>query len=280
MQFRFCSANHSNVQAFTLIELLVVVAIIGVLAGILVPVAGACRKHAYKTKETVAARQLMVAYLMAADENHGILMSAKDLDQANFARNETGNTMFTVAGERWPHRLRPYLANRFKNTLYVNDQAAYYERITTNADSMTDYRLSLGPSFGINGGFVGAVSYTDARKRKNNDVPVRTLALAEVPAQLIAFTSAQDRASLGEGAGYFSVESPDTWPAGDISEPPAAPSRDQDYGFVSFRHGGKAVVAFLDGHVELRPCARLRDMRLWSNEARRTNNPNYVPSSL
>ncbi|EIP97032.1 hypothetical protein OpiT1DRAFT_01459 [Opitutaceae bacterium TAV1] len=181
--------------------------------------------------------------------------------------------MFGVAGERWPHRLRPYLANRFRNTLYVNDQTGYYDRFVAD-----DYRLSLGPTFGLNGGFVGAVGYTDVRKRKNYDIPVRTISQAETPGKLIAFASAQDR-SIGEGSGYFSIESSDTWPAADISDPPADVSKDADYGFVAFRYGGKAVTTFLDGHVELRTCAQLRDMRLWSNEARRTDNPNYVPSS-
>jgi prepilin-type N-terminal cleavage/methylation domain-containing protein/prepilin-type processing-associated H-X9-DG protein len=289
------TARHRS-SAFTLIELLTVIAIIGVLAAILIPTVGACRAHAAKTVELSAARQLMLAYSLATGDDRGRLMASRDNAASSHALTEGGASMGTVSlgvlvGGRWPHRLRPYLGDRFKNTLFVNQHTAFYDAAQANGGSMTDYYLSLCPSFGMNGGFVGHISYTDPRKRPVSDQPVQRLNQADSPSKLIVFVSAHDRsagaglaASLkvqggGDDIGYFNVEAPDTWPAANLTSNPADPSLDAAYGFVAYRHGGKAVTGFLDGHVELKTCAEMRDMRLWSNQARITDNPAYTPDS-
>lgn len=260
---------------FTLIELLTVVAILGVLAAILVPTIAACRRQADKSREVSAARQMMTAFQMAADERKGVYLSL--LANGNDSRNEAGDVVSNnPAAKRWPHHLRPYLGNRFKAVLYVNEQADFYDEVV--GGSMADYHLTMGPSFGMNGLFVGAVASNNI-----DDRPVRRLEDAALPSQLIAFASANGRASFPTisarlGAGYFKIESPAIgWPTEDLSERPADTTLDAAYGYVSYRLGGKAAVVFLDGHVELQTCARLRDMRLWSDQARRRDDPDYRP---
>lgn len=53
-----------------------------------------------------------------------------------------------------------------------------------------------------------------------------------------------------------------------------AEERPENWGFVDARYFRKAVVGFLDGHVEVRKIEDMRDMRIWSNAA---NAPNWVP---
>ncbi len=53
----------------------------------------------------------------------------------------------------------------------------------------------------------------------------------------------------------------------------AAPA---NWGFVDFRHNGKAVVVFTDGHVNTMNVKDMRDMRRWSNRADRFDY-NYTP---
>lgn len=258
--------------AFTLVELLAVIAIVGVLAAVVIPTVAACRAHGSKTVELSAARQLMAAYHLYAAENRGRLLPLQEAG-ATGTLNERGQTVSGITGIRWPHRLRPFLGDRFRDTLYVNTQADYYNE-TAAAD---DYTLSVGTTFGLNGPFVGGDASSLVK-----DAPVRSLAQASDPSRLIAFASAHSR-TLNEKSGYWRISSPLTastapdWPAADLDGLPAALSQDMSYGWLAYRHNGRAVVAYLDSHVELHTCAELRDMRLWSDAARRANDPSYRP---
>lgn len=260
-------------RAFTLLELLVVIAIIAVLTALVVPAVGACRRQARKAREVSGARQLMTAYFMASDENRGRLLAG--MENGAFATNETGGkiTMAEVA-KRWPHRLRPYLGNRFRSALYVNAQAEHYDHLqAAQSGSMLDYILSLSPSFGMNQRFVGGEGVKHLR-----DPIVQRFADAGAPARLIAFTSAQNR-GLGENSGYFYVNAPAYWSRNGVPDPDE-PAAEQDHvaGYIAFRHAGRAAVSFLDGHVRLMTRAELGDMRLWSESARLADDPNYQPA--
>lgn len=260
-------------SAFTLVELLAVVAIVGVLAAILIPVLAACRAQAGRTSELSAARQLMVGYHLYAGDHRGRLLPFQETG-ATGAVNERGGAVSGIAGTRWPHRLRPYLGDRFRDILYVNTQADYYDE-TASAD---DYSLSIGTSFGLNGPFVGGDASSLVK-----DTPVLSVAQAANPSGLIVFASAHSR-SLNEKSGYWRISSPRSnstapdWPAADLAGLPASPSLDSAYGWLAYRHHGRAVVAYLDSRVELHSNAELRDMRRWSDTARRTDNPDYIPS--
>ncbi|EIQ00041.1 prepilin-type N-terminal cleavage/methylation domain-containing protein [Opitutaceae bacterium TAV1] len=71
--------QHSSLaqkHGFTLIELLTVIAIIGILAGILIPVVGAVRDSARSTQCLSNLRQMYVAITMFTDDNKGFLPPA------------------------------------------------------------------------------------------------------------------------------------------------------------------------------------------------------------
>jgi len=265
--------RRSPSAAFTLIELLAVIAIIGVLAAIIFSSIGAVRAHAAKTVELSAARQLMVGYHLYAGDHRGVLMAGRQSGVA--AYNEAGGkVLMSEAAVRWPHRLRPYLGDRFKNVLYLGKQAELYDQLSsTSSGSMLDYMLSLSPSFGLNERFVGGEG-----AQRIQDTPIVRLSDTAAPSELITFVSAQNR-GLGENSGNFYVHAPAYWAAGGtLSTQIAESEQDHVRGYVAFRHSAKAVVAYLDGHVSSVDVETLRDMRRWSEQARLSGAADYTPA--
>ncbi len=49
-----------------------------------------------------------------------------------------------------------------------------------------------------------------------------------------------------------------------------------DYGNIDPRYDGKAICVFLDGSVRMLSIEELRDMRLWSANAKDEDNANYT----
>ncbi len=102
-------ANRSKLSAFTLIELLTVIAIIGILAGLLLPSISKVRTRAMETKKMAAYRQYFAANALYANDNQGNTCPAKD------ARGED---------MLWQELLSPYLSNDSK---YSNKTEIYID---------------------------------------------------------------------------------------------------------------------------------------------------------
>lgn len=91
----------SSRRAFTLIELLTVIAIVGVLAGLLVPVVGAARNKARATECLSDLRQIGAAAQLYTHEHKGLLPSI------SHQRDENGESL------SWTRTLRDYLGPDF-----------------------------------------------------------------------------------------------------------------------------------------------------------------------
>lgn len=252
-------------QGFTLTELLVVVAIIAVLAGLGRAAYSSAMDKAQTAAEVNAAKTLATAYQTAAADRGGRYLEAFD----PFARGLTkanNQPLSDLAAKEYAFRLAPYFNHAVEDTLLVSGNKQQIQELMNFHPGMPmfDYVLSRFPSFGINRQFVGGVA------RQNDPECVRTTAQAE--RSVIVFASA----GTSDVAGFGYVRAPSTgWGAATWSED----SDPGSFGYVDARHGGKAVVAFLDGSTRLMTMDELKDMRLWSVRAAQANDPNYVPGN-
>lgn len=250
-------------RAFTLVELMVVVAIIALLAVVGRAAYSSVIGKAMMSAEIAAARTLTTAYQTAASDNGGRYLAAYD-PKARGVPNGRGKNVMAHAGSGYPWRLAPYFGYAIEDTLLVSGNKQQIQK-TMNfspGSPMFEYAVSRFPSLGINRYFVGGEA------GKNEQESIRST--AQAAQSLILFVSA----GTTEISGYEYVRAPGgSWGSAQWS----GDSDPGDFGHVDARHGGKAVVSFLDGSTRLMGIDELRDMRLWSLRAAQAGNPDYVP---
>ena len=259
-------------SGFTLVELLAVIAVLGLLVGLATPVLGRARKAGEQAAETSAAKNLITAYLAAAQDRDGILL--KGFEEGGEAADASGVPFGSGSSQakRWPWRLAPYLNYQLEGSLLVNERASVDPLNPNNS-----YLVSAAPSLGMNSYFVGGHEDGLPASYTTNGVCIIRLAQAEKPSQLIVFASARgvDPASGKNIDGYYYITAPNSSPRWLSSYNPNASVR--AYGQVRMGYGGKAVTAQLDGSVSLLSFEELRDMRRWANGAAAADNPNWRP---
>lgn len=257
-------------SGFTLVELLVVVAIIGILAGLLLPGLARCKQRAKQVNEVNAARQLLIAWQLYADDNRDAVLPGYSTRAEAF--DNRGQPLGSPIRDRYPWRLAPALAHGFR-AIYVNESRRFLEAAERMSHADFVYRASLYPSLGYNSVFLGgdeqafnpelaAVAYgTDWLVRRGSDL--------REPSRLLAFASARARTD-GERdePGYYVVHPPyltaRRWDPG--FNPAGPPAR---WGYVHPRWNRRAVAAMADGHVAALKEPELEDMRHWANRADR-----------
>jgi hypothetical protein len=247
-----------------------VIAIIGVLIGLLLPALGLARRSAQMTVEMAAARTLGYAYQSYSSGAKGELLPG--FKDGGRMQDDEGREMPTGSGyteirKRYPWRLAPWLDYRLEGALLVNDQAGLLEKRDQYSVFDYHYGVSLSPNLGLNSLYLGG----DGRFGPSRlYTPLTRLPDAVQPSSLMVFVSAQGSGFEGLSNGYFFVR------------PPQSPSYDRAlpasvFGYVAPRWSGSAVAAMLDGHARTVATDELQDRRLWSNEARRVDDPNLRP---
>jgi prepilin-type N-terminal cleavage/methylation domain-containing protein len=242
-------------RGFTLIELLVTVAIIAILAGLGFAGYQKFIESGKKGKEVHAARVLMAGFHAFAADNGGRIIKAMDPNPGRVLDNK-GKPVMSHAARRWPWRLAPYMDYNVDMFMVNNKEAA------PSDNAMYSYLVTVFPTFGMNGTFVGGKFGTsvapDHPRNRKGAFCVTTIAQPHKPSNLIVFASA--KMDNAPHPGCFDISGPGV---------PAV-------GSVDFKYSDKAVVAYFDGHIELNDEEQLKDMRKWSNLAAIEDNPSWT----
>lgn len=274
---------RSGKPGFTLVELLVVIGIIAVLMGILLPVLKSARQVAMRCKTASDMRQMMTGYQLYAQDNQGALLWGYTPTTVNGKLVQVsdpvrGGTYGVMIADRYPWRMLPYCQKVWQLIHGHTDLPPLPSTGDTDAVAWQKaYDLSLNPSFGINSTFVGGdknyQGFLGDRPNTGRHVVFR---LSEVrdTSRLIVFAESQAKSRTGVIPGKGEL------PGMHYLTPPRSKGEnwivqsnnfvlqnDKLMGIPQGRYGDKAVVGFMDGHVEMLRPDELTDMRLWSARA-------------
>ena len=288
-------------RGFTLLELLIVVAVIALLVGTIFPAMRMVRASGGLARELSMARQLMVGYQSYAYDNRSMLLpgyyNPADCSCPGGplpAYDEAGTRLDGGAAYRYPWRIAPYLDYNLDG-LFLDP--ILKTRLSSDHNVDSTYLLSVYPSLGINGVFVGGDSQFRGFQADNPNLPpgtipdkllnfyARRLSDVKLPPQLIVFASARintenltvDDAAVTEG--FHKLTAPNTptlepWSKHYI-EDCTQDCDSEAFGNVSLRHPGlSAAAAFFDGHTGTLTYGgsegienNIRDMRHWAAQA-------------
>ena len=210
-----------NKKHFTLIELLVVIAIIAILAAILLPALQSARGRANATSCVSNMRQLGQIYMFYSEDYAGYLPCLDNMGGVG-AKNREGETL---TRKNWlDYLVKKYLARAKASISPVELLFCPSESERFTDDTATTY--------GIN--YLIATRTDSAGKTvgiKRNE-----------------FTSPSRTAMIVENYGHLCYYGGTSNPSGKH----AAGSSYADNRAANFRHAGRAAVAYLDFHADLR----------------------------
>jgi len=262
----------------------VVIGVMGVLVGLLLPALRAVKGVGRQTSEMNAGRQLMLAYAAYAAVNDDAVMPGYKTglpayDQAGRSIAEVA--LAPLAAARYPWRLAKYLDYQFAG-LYGDEHRELLEQMEQQDYSEYAYIVSLSPSLGLNATWMGGnqseLGFNQTAISAFGRFYVTRMSEVIHPSRLLVFASArgidpvdETNPFAGPVEGYFEVRSPylNSVQGYRWSEDFNAGAAPGAFGFVSPRHSGSAVAAFVDGHVDAMSEEKLKDMRHWANKADR-----------
>lgn len=269
-------------RAFSLVELLVVVAIIAILIGLLLPTLRGVRQAARHVKAVSDVRQLLHAYTLYHQSNHGWLLLGYTpptvQGQPMVVRDPvSGHSFGLPVADRYPWRLASYCDNIWAILYGHRAVPSLPQPEDQPIDALLKaYMLSLSPGFGLNaiflGGHVGFAGFAGPTGDQPNTGRHVAFRASEVrrPSQQIVFAETQARNGpfVDPQEGLHFVTPPRAnglrWM---VQGGRFVLTSSMITGLPQGRFGSRSAVGFFDGHVESLLPAQLTDMRLWAPRA-------------
>ncbi|MEQ1860641.1 MAG: type II secretion system protein [Chthoniobacteraceae bacterium] len=229
-------------SAFTLVELLVVVAIIAVLAGLSLVVAGSARARADSAKCVSNLRQLAAAALAYAGENGGQYVPSQEPGNRIRWHGARGGSTGAFDGTKGP--LSPYLGLSRRVKL-----CPALQRVLTGSASFEE---GTG-GYGYNAAYIGGTPADPFKPERLGNVPA--------PSRVVMF--ADCAFPRKGGVQEYAYAEPWRWPdySGKLRGA-LAPS-------VHFRHDGTANVVWCDGHISAEKPSKLGGKNGYGGDAQK-----------
>jgi prepilin-type N-terminal cleavage/methylation domain-containing protein/prepilin-type processing-associated H-X9-DG protein len=227
--------RKNPLHGFTLTELLVTIAMIAVLAALAFLATGKIRAKAQQTNAISALRQIATANLAYSAENNGAINVIRDPGEWG-SRHEGPGSRY--ASNSFVGRMQPYLFSGIntetERTLQTDTLAAYARLFNTkDIKSMAGTAFSGVPVYADGSGIHNPISVNIKLRPVWNQPPRRLSGVAD-PARTLYLTYGRYYFDVLQGSAYSPLPLPD--------------DRRRTIYYLPNR---KAIVCFLDGHVEM-----------------------------
>lgn len=232
-------------RGFTLLELLVVVAIIGVLAGLLLPALAGARERGRQAACLSNLRQLHLANTVYANDHGSYAPAAPDIWSSNLIRWYGSRPNAGAPFDSRSGPLSPYLSA--SRGIRACGSMARWDFLT---DPSIGFEAGCG-GYGYNYLGVGSRSFTEGYTEQACRLGMRPEEISKPSATMMFSDTAFPQLAGGQVRLIeYSFAEPDKFLAAD-GTPYGQPQPS-----IHFRHNGRANVVWCDGHVSAEPLLR------------------------